>query len=63
MSVFYTVTAPTIPFSRGYAKNPRLSLGMAIRLMEYRIRRNEIAMKSHTKTWMAKHPKANYLLL
>ena len=42
---------------------PGLSLGMAIRLVEYHIRRNEIARKSHTKTWMAKHPKAYYLLL
>jgi hypothetical protein len=42
---------------------PELSLGTAIRLVEYHIRRNEIARKSHTKTWMAKHPKANYLLL
>jgi hypothetical protein len=42
---------------------PGLSLGMAIRLVAYHIRRNQIARKSHTKTWMAKHPKANYLLL
>ena len=42
---------------------PGLSLGMAIRLVEYHIRRNEIAKKSHTKTWMAKHPKAIHLLL
>ena len=42
---------------------PSVSLGMAIRLVEYHIRRNEIARKSHTKTWMAKHPKAIYLLL
>ena len=44
-------------------KLPAVSLGMAIRLVEYHIRRNEIARKSHTKTWMAKHPKAIYLLL
>jgi SRSO17 transposase len=42
---------------------PGLSRGMAIRLMEYHIRRNEIARKSHTKTWMANHPKLKYLLL
>ena len=42
---------------------PAVSLGMAIRLVEYHIRRNEIARKSHTKTWMAKHPKTIYLLL
>jgi hypothetical protein len=44
-------------------KLPTVSLGMAIRLVEYHIRRNEIARKSHTKTWMAKHPKAICLLL
>lgn len=42
---------------------PGLSLGMAIKLMEYHIDRNEIATKSHTKTWMAKHEKVKYLLL
>jgi hypothetical protein len=42
---------------------PGLSLKAAIRLVEYHIRRNEIARKSHTKTWMAKHGKPNYLLL
>jgi hypothetical protein len=42
---------------------PGLSLGMAIRLVEYHIGRNKIAKESHTKTWMAKHPKAYYLLL
>jgi hypothetical protein len=44
-------------------KLPAVSLGMAIRLVEYHIRRNEIARKSHTKTWMAKHPKPFHLLL
>jgi hypothetical protein len=42
---------------------PGLSLRLALLLVEYHIRRNEIARKSHMKTWMAKHPKVNYLLL
>jgi len=44
-------------------QRPVVSLGMAIRLVEYHIRRNEIARKSHTKTWMAKHGRQHYLLL
>jgi hypothetical protein len=42
---------------------PGLSLRMAIKIMEYHIQRNKIAMQSHTKTWMAKHEKVKYLLL
>jgi SRSO17 transposase len=42
---------------------PGLSLGMAIKIMEYHIHRNKIALKSHTKTWIAKHEKVKYLLL
>jgi hypothetical protein len=42
---------------------PGLSVEVAIQLVDYHIRRNEIARKSHTKTWMAKHRKQNYLLL
>jgi hypothetical protein len=42
---------------------PGLSLKMALRLVEYHIRRNEIARRSHTKTWMAKHKKVKLLPL
>src|SRR3954467_14751423 len=34
---------------------PGLSLGLALRLVEYHIRRNKVARQSHTKTWMARH--------
>jgi hypothetical protein len=34
---------------------PGLSLEVALLLVDYHIRRNAIAQRSHTKTWMAKH--------
>ena len=42
---------------------PGLSLEMAMLLVDYHIRRNKIALKSHTKTWMARHKKVEELLL
>jgi hypothetical protein len=53
----------TVRLLREVMELPGLSLGMAIKLMYYHIHRNEIATKSHTKTWMAKHEKVKYLLL
>ncbi|MBV8558026.1 MAG: hypothetical protein JO116_21005 [Planctomycetaceae bacterium] len=53
----------TVRLLREAMETPGLSLQMAILLMGYHIHRNEIAMKSHTKTWMAKHEKVKYLLL
>jgi hypothetical protein len=53
----------TVRLLREAMEIPGLSLGMAIKIMEYHIRRNKIALKSHTKTWMAKHEKVKYLLL
>ena len=34
---------------------PGLSLEVGVLLVDYHINRNEIAARSHTKTWMAKH--------
>lgn len=34
---------------------PGLSLGLALRLVDYHIRRNEVARRSHAKTWWARH--------
>jgi hypothetical protein len=36
---------------------------LAIKLVKYHIHRNEIATKSHTKTWMERHAKIKYLVL
>jgi hypothetical protein len=42
---------------------PGLSLELALRLVEYHIRRNQIARQSHTKTWKARHKKVKLLPL
>jgi hypothetical protein len=42
---------------------PGLSLEVALLLVEYHIRRNEIAQQSHTKTWMGRHQEVEALLL
>ena len=34
---------------------PGLRLELAVLLLDYHIRRNEIARRSHTKTWWARH--------
>ena len=34
---------------------PGLSLELALLLVDYHIRRNEIARRSHTKTWWGRH--------
>ena len=34
---------------------PGLTLELALLLVEYHIRRNEVARKSHAKTWRARH--------
>jgi len=42
---------------------PGLSLGLALLLVEYHIRRNQVARRSHTKTWWARHKKVKLLPL
>jgi len=42
---------------------PELRLPRATVLVDYDVRRNEVARKSHTKTWRAKHPGVKYLWL
>lgn len=42
---------------------PGLSLGLALLLVEYHICRNEVARRSHAKTWRAKHKKVKLLPL
>jgi hypothetical protein len=34
---------------------PGLSLELAVLLVEYHIHRNEVARRSHTKSWWARH--------
>ena len=53
----------TVRLLRSALELPTLTLEMAIRLVEYHIKRNGIAMRSHAKTWMDKHGHKKYLLL
>jgi hypothetical protein len=42
---------------------PGMSLRLALLLVEYHIHRNEVARRSHTKTWWARHKKVKLLPL
>jgi hypothetical protein len=42
---------------------PGLTLEMALFLVDYHIRRNEVARRSHTQTWMARHKNVKLLPL
>jgi len=42
---------------------PGLSLELALMLVDYHIGRNEVARRSHTKTWMARHKNVKLLPL
>ena len=44
-------------------EEPRLRLVRAIALVEYHVRRNEVARKSHAKTWRARHRGVKFLRL
>jgi hypothetical protein len=44
-------------------KVPGLSLELALLLVDYHIDRNEVARRSHTKTWMARHKNVKLLPL
>ena len=44
-------------------EEPRLRLPRATALVEYQVRRNEAARKSHAKTWRKKHRGVKFLRL
>lgn len=44
-------------------EEPELRLPRATALVDYHVRRNEVARKSHAKTWRAKHRGVNFLRL
>jgi hypothetical protein len=44
-------------------EEPRLRLDRSIELVVYHVRRNEVARRSHAKTWRAEHPSVKFLLL
>jgi hypothetical protein len=44
-------------------EEPELKLPRAVALVDYHIRRNQMAKASHDKTWKEKHKGVNYLRL
>jgi len=44
-------------------EEPELRLPRAMALVEYHVRRNEVARRSHAKTWRARHPGVKILRL
>ena len=44
-------------------EEPELRLPRATALVDYHVRRNEVARRSHAKTWRAKHPGVKFLRL
>ncbi len=42
---------------------PELRLPRATALVDYHVRRNEVARRSHAKTWRARHPGVKFLRL
>jgi hypothetical protein len=53
----------TVRLLQAALEEPELRLPRATALVEYHVRRNEVARKSHTKTWRAKHPGVEFLRL
>ena len=45
----------TVRLLRRAIEVPGLTLALALLLVEYHIRRNEVARKSHAKTWRGRH--------
>lgn len=44
-------------------EEPELRLPRATALVDYHVRRNKVARKSHAKTWRAKHKGVKFLRL
>lgn len=44
-------------------EEPALRLPRAVALVDYHVRRNEVARRSHAKTWQAKYKGVNFLRL
>jgi hypothetical protein len=44
-------------------ESPGMSLGLAPRLVDHHIHRNEVARRAYAKTWWARHKRAILLLL
>jgi SRSO17 transposase len=53
----------TVRLLEAALEEPELRLARAIALVDYHVRRNEVARKSHAKTWRAKHRGVKFLRL
>jgi SRSO17 transposase len=53
----------TVRLLEAALEEPELRLARAIALVDYHVRRNEVARRSHAKTWRAKHRGLKYLRL
>jgi hypothetical protein len=53
----------TVRLLQAALEEPELRLPRAMALVEYHVRRNEVARRSHAKTWRAKHRGVKFLRL
>jgi hypothetical protein len=51
----------TVRLLEAALEEPELRLPRAAALVDYHVRRNEVARKSHAKTWRAKHRGLKFL--
>jgi hypothetical protein len=53
----------TVRLLQAALEEPELRLPRAMALVEYHVRRNEVARRSHAKTWRDKHGGVRFLRL
>ena len=53
----------TVRLLEAALEEPGLRLSRAVALVDYHVRRNKVARKSHTKTWRARPRGVKYLRL
>ena len=53
----------TVRLLQAALEEPELRLPRAMALVEYHVRRNEVARRSHAKTWQAQHRGVKFLRL
>ena len=53
----------TVRLLQAALEEPELRLPRATALVDYHVRRNKVARKSHTKTWRARHRGLRFLRL
>jgi hypothetical protein len=53
----------TVRLLEAALEEPEMKLARAVALVDYHIRRNQVAKASHDKAWKKKHEGVNYLRL